>query len=145
MRPAGEGAPGDAAGHDAPNLLDALVRDDDALDAIVNLEVVGPLLLARLRREAAHVAALAPRVAAFEARLADRLGTRHVHGALPDGAPVLTTRYRTPFGVLSFFGTFTSFGTPFDVSLASLRVEHLFPADAHTRAVVEREVAGHTS
>jgi hypothetical protein len=32
---------------------------------------------------------------------------------------------------------FSTFGTPQDITLASLRVEHVFPADAKTRAVLE--------
>jgi hypothetical protein len=31
---------------------------------------------------------------------------------------------------------FTTFGTPQNITLASLRVEHLFPADPATRAVI---------
>jgi len=32
--------------------------------------------------------------------------------------------------------TFTSFGAPLDVTVASLRIEHLFPADDATRMVL---------
>ena len=48
--------------------------------------------------------------------------------------PVLAFRLRTASGqVLSFFSTITSFGTPLDITLASLKVEHLFPTDEATR------------
>jgi len=40
--------------------------------------------------------------------------------------------------VLSFFSAFTSFGTPLDITLASLKVEHLFPADEATRLALAR-------
>ncbi len=56
-------------------------------------------------------------------------------------SPVLATRLRTPAGRLSFFSTFTTFGTPLDITVASLRVEHQFPADEETRQVM-RELAG---
>jgi hypothetical protein len=39
---------------------------------------------------------------------------------------------------------FTTFGTPQDITLASLRVEHLFAADAATRAILDRQVAALT-
>lgn len=48
--------------------------------------------------------------------------------------PVLAFRLRAADGqVLSFFSTITSFGTPLDITLASLKVEHLFPTDEPTR------------
>lgn len=48
--------------------------------------------------------------------------------------PVLAFRLRAADRrVLSFFSTVTSFGTPLDITLASLKVEHLFPTDAVTR------------
>lgn len=51
--------------------------------------------------------------------------------------PVLAFRLRAADGrVLSFFSTITSFGTPLDITLASLKVEHLFPADEATRAAL---------
>jgi hypothetical protein len=56
-------------------------------------------------------------------------------------APVLTTRFDTPHGPLAFFSMFTTFGTPQDITLASLRVEHMFAADAATRAVLQVQVA----
>jgi hypothetical protein len=47
---------------------------------------------------------------------------------------VLAFRLRAADGhVLSFFSTITSFGTPLDITLASLKVEHLFPSDDETR------------
>jgi hypothetical protein len=36
---------------------------------------------------------------------------------------------------------FTTFGTPHDISLASLRVEHLFAADDATKAILLANVA----
>jgi hypothetical protein len=49
---------------------------------------------------------------------------------------LLLTRLRSSAGELTFFSAFTTFGTPLDVTIASLRVEHLFPADAATRAAL---------
>jgi hypothetical protein len=35
---------------------------------------------------------------------------------------------------------FSTFGTPQDITLASLRVEHIFAADDQTRAVIAAQV-----
>jgi hypothetical protein len=40
----------------------------------------------------------------------------------------------------SIFSMFTTFGTPQDVTLASLRVEHMFAAVDATRAVIRSQV-----
>src|SRR5690606_13283486 len=53
---------------------------------------------------------------------------------------VLATRLRTPMGPLAFFSAITTFGTPLDITVASLRVEHQFAADAQTLAAM-RELA----
>ena len=41
-------------------------------------------------------------------------------------------RIATRFGVMSFLGTVTVFGTPDDVTLSELALEMLFPADEKT-------------
>lgn len=40
--------------------------------------------------------------------------------------------------VLSFISTITVFGTPLDISLSELAIESFFPADAATRAILQR-------
>ena len=59
-----------------------------------------------------------------------------------DAAERLATplRIATRFGVMSFLGTVTVFGTPNDVTLAELALEMLFPADDET-ARIAREMA----
>ncbi|MNC65868.1 hypothetical protein D3C75_1162060 [compost metagenome] len=46
----------------------------------------------------------------------------------------MLTRVQTAQGELRFLSTFTTFGMPLDISVASLRIEHLIPADAGTWA-----------
>lgn len=123
------------------NLLDLLSQPEGFAKPIVNLEEVGPTLLAHLRHEASVQPTLMPRVDAFEAMLHSRLGAENLHTnwAHPT-APVLTTRYTTEYGELAFFSMFTTFGTPQDITLASLRVEHLFAADEATHAVLRAQV-----
>lgn len=128
------------------NMLDLLAHPDGFTRHILNLAEVAPVLISHVRAEAAAHPALLPRVEAFVATMRARLGTIDMQGGLPSrGAPVLTTRFATSHGELAFFSMFTTFGTPQDITLASLRVEHMFPADAATRRVVETQVPRSTS
>ena len=125
----------------APNLLDMLIAPTGLTRSILNLPEVGPAFLARLRQEAVAQPSLTEKVDAFAALLESRLGTTYMRQhSLSPTTPVLTTRYDTPYGELAFFSMFTTFGTPQDITLASLRVEHIFPADVATQAVLEAQV-----
>ena len=55
--------------------------------------------------------------------------------------PLLTTTFRKGKVELRFFSTFTTFGTPQDVTLEELRIECSFPADEATAATC-RELFG---
>ena len=127
---------------DAPaNMLDLMAHPEGFTRCMRNLDEVGPALLAHLRDDASVVPALTPRVEAFAALLRDRLGAQALHAGWPRPmAPVLTTRFDTAYGELAFFSMFSTFGTPQDITLASLRVEHMFAADAATRAVLQAQV-----
>ncbi len=135
--------PGMAAhGPDAcTNMLDLMAHPDGLMGAIRNLEEVGPALLAHVEDQVASLPALAPRVRAFAQALHMRMGPNALGRGLPvAGTPVLTTRFASPLGDLAFFSMFTTFGSPHDITLASLRVEHLFAADETTRQVVQAQV-----
>ena len=54
---------------------------------------------------------------------------------------MLTSRFATDYGELTFFSMFTTFGTPQDITLESLRIEHMFAADAATATVLQCEVS----
>ncbi|MEO1070573.1 MAG: helix-turn-helix transcriptional regulator [Cyanobacteria bacterium J06638_6] len=123
------------------NVLDLLVHPEGFTKLIVNLSEMGPAFLAHLRHEAAVQPAIAPKVEAFAALLRDRIGEENLHKIEPQPtAPVLTTRYSTQYGELAFFSMFTTFGTPQDITPASLRVEHIFAADEATHAVLRGQV-----
>ncbi len=123
------------------NMLDALCHPEGFTRHLTNLVEVGPVLLARLRAEAAAQPALAPKAEAFAALLRNRLGNDAGQPVIPRRmAPVLLSRFATPLGELAFFNMFTTFGTPQDITLASLRVEHLFAADEATREVLRAQV-----
>lgn len=124
----------------ALNMLDLLAHPQGMLARVKNLDEVATGLIAQLRGDAQAEPALDPRLQALVASLQDRLSPQALH-ALPSAMPpVLTTRLDTPFGELAFFSLFTTFGSPQHITLASLRVEHLCAADAHTRQVLEQEV-----
>ncbi len=123
------------------NLLDLLVHPEGFTKAILNLEEVGSTFLMRLRRDVSVQPELKPRVEAFESLLCDRLGITHLPThPLSSAEPVMTTRYLTQHGELSFFSMFSTFGTLQDISATSLRVEHMFAADAATRQVLSEQV-----
>jgi hypothetical protein len=118
------------------NMLDALAAPEGFSCRITNLSEVGPALVARLRREARSLPSLLHAVQAIEDRVTAQLGSaalRKVDHSPP--APLLTTRFATPLGALAFFSMFTTFGTPQDITLASLRVELLFAADEATSTI----------
>ena len=123
------------------NLLDALCHPEGFTHHLINLHEIGPNFLAHIRDDASVLPSLAPKAEAFAALLRNKLGSHSLHTGLPRQAvPVLTSRFATVHGELSFFSMFTTFGTPQDITLASLRVEHMFAADAHTKAVLEQQV-----
>src|SRR5580704_195216 len=63
--------------------------------------------------------------------------------AVPDGSQLLAMpiRIATDFGVMSFLGTTTIFGTPTEVTLSELALEMWFPADTETAAIAARMTA----
>ena len=125
------------------NMLDLLAHPEGFTSRMVNLDEVGPALLAHLRDDASVLPGLTAKVDAFAASLRTRLGEQSSRAGWPrSSTPVLTTRFATQYGELAFFSMFTTFGTPQDITLASLRVEHMFAADAATRAVLAAQVAG---
>jgi hypothetical protein len=123
------------------NMLDALAAPGGFARRITNLGEVGPALVARLRREARSIPELAPRAQLVENKLRAELGAaRWEKAEYAPRAPLLTTQFDTPIGALAFFSMFTTFGTPLDISLASLRVEMLFAADTATSAIWQKSL-----
>ncbi|MBA3479640.1 MAG: helix-turn-helix transcriptional regulator [Lautropia sp.] len=120
------------------NVLRAILHPDGLRPAIENFDEVAAHLFHQSRAEAAYTPALAQLLKELEplwpasvVRRAAADGSDDAGSAGP-AAPVLATTLRTPSGRLSFFSAFTTFGTPLDITVASLRVEHQFPADPQT-------------
>ncbi len=132
----------DLIGKQPLNMLDMLVHPDGFTKLLMNLDEAGPVFLSELRDDASVHPQLAPKVEAFAQLLRDRLGARGLHAAWPTAAaPMLTLRFATSYGELAFFRMYSTFGSPQDITLSSLRVEHMFAADGATRDVVYARVA----
>jgi transcriptional regulator with XRE-family HTH domain len=130
------------AGSTAPNMLDLMTHPEGFASKMLNLDEIGPSLLAHLREAAIANPALRARVSALSALLHIwPQGRQERIDVAPTMPPVLTARFATIHGELAFFSMSTTFGTPHDITLASLRVEHMFPADARTRALLAEVVA----
>ncbi|HTP70975.1 MAG TPA: helix-turn-helix transcriptional regulator [Burkholderiaceae bacterium] len=117
-----------------PNLLRALFTPGGLAERLINADEVLGEVWSRAQREAAASPALRAIVQLLRAVVPRRLGA-----ALPAAAstPLLLTRLRARGGdELTFFSAFTSFGAPLDVTAASLRVEHFFPANDATRTAL---------
>ena len=123
------------------NMIDAMLHPEGMTQPITNLEEVAPALLAHLRDDASVVPDILPRVELLAQQMQQRLGKRVLTPWPRQMAPVLATRFATRHGELAFFSMFSTFGTPQDITLASLRVEHVFPADEVTRAVLTAQLS----
>ena len=123
------------------NMIDAMLHPEGMTRHITNLEEVAPALLAHMRDDASVVPEILPRVEQLAQQMQQRLGKRVLASWPRQMAPVLTTRFATLYGQLAFFSLFSTFGTPQDITLASLRVEHVFPADEATRAVLTEQLS----
>ena len=121
------------------NLLDLVAHPEGLAKQILNLEEVGPAFLFQLRQEANLNPAISEKVQALEARIIVLIGAKVLEQAIPiSAAPVLTTYYASPLGELAFFSMLSTFGSPQNISLASLRVEHLFAANQATQALMKQ-------
>ncbi len=123
------GLPGQAMLAGPLNLLRATLADGGLRSLCVNEAELCSELWGRATREAEHLPAL-------RALLDELRPGLKPWGRVPASLqPALALRLRAADGqVLSFYSAFTSFGTPLDITLASLKVEHLFPADEATRS-----------
>lgn len=124
------------------NLLDMLVHPDGFAKMLVNLDEVGPVFLSELSHDVSVNPQLAAKRDAFAELLRYRLGFHGLHTSWTQPAsPLLTLRFATRYGELAFFRMYSTFGTPQDITLSSLRVEHMFAADEATTDAI-REYAG---
>lgn len=119
--------PTDAA--DGLNLLTTLLQPGGLGDHLLNAEEIRAVAWQRASREALENPELA--------RLLQSLPAPD--GTMPlaqESPPLVMTRIGCAQGELNFLSTFTTFGMPLDITVASLRIEHLIPADPHTWQVM---------
>lgn len=107
------------------NLLATLLAPGGFGDCLVNAQEIRQVAWQR----AAQEAAVDPELAAL---LVSLPFPGESAGAPDLTTPLLLTRVRGPQGELRFLSTFTTFGMPQDITVASLRIEHLIPADEST-------------
>ena len=119
---------------DAPdglNLLVTLLQPGGLGDHLSNAEEIRLVAWQRASREALSNPALA--------EILKSLPAPHSSAALVNELPpLLLTRVDSPHGELKFMSTFTTFGMPLDITMSSLRIEHLIPADAKTWEVMTK-------
>lgn len=117
------GLPSDAAA--GLNLLETLLQPGGLGDHLLNAEEIRAVAWQRASREALENPGLA--------RLLQGLTAPPGPAPLSEQSPPLVmTRIGHTQGELRFLSTFTTFGMPLDITVASLRIEHLIPADPHT-------------
>lgn len=106
------------------NLLATLLAPGGLGDHLINAAEVRMVAWQRASREANANADLAYRLQGLPCPSGQSVDI--------DSSPVVLTRVRSAQGELKFLSTFTTFGMPLDITVESLRIEHLIPADAHT-------------
>ncbi|MGY2397798.1 MmyB family transcriptional regulator [Pseudomonas sp. SDO5271_S396] len=129
------GLPADAV--DGLNLLTTLLQTGGLGDHLINAEEIRTLAWQRATREALGN----PELAALLTTLPVPASTE-LPAQLP---PLVLTRIRSARGELNFLSTFTTFGMPQDITLTSLRIEHLIPADEYTWQVMRAAYADHAT
>lgn len=112
------------------NLLTTLLQPGGLGDHLINAEEIRTLAWQRATREALDN----PTLAALVESLPAPQNTTPLANVLPP--PLVLTRINSRQGELSFLSTFTTFGMPLDITVTSLRIEHLIPADAPTWQVM---------
>lgn len=116
------------------NVMRQVFDPEDIRGAIVNWEEMAEDLIHHLHNQVAAT----PSDAKSRALLDEILG----YPGVPEGwrrrqpgqetLPLLTCNFKRGDLELRFFSTFTTFGTPWDVTVDELRIECMFPADEAT-------------
>lgn len=116
------------------NVLRLVLAKDGLRPWMVNWEEIAGDMIRRAQHEALRTAP----DAACRALMAEILASpdtpaswKNTEPSVP-GTPLLICTYRKDGVELRFFSTFTTFGTPHDITLEELRIEHSFPADHET-------------
>ncbi len=120
------------------NVLRASLHPEGLAPHIVNLGEWRAHLLGRLRRQATLTGDEDLTVLYQELRDYPCEQPEPLVEVPGPGDVTVVMRLRHPEGVLSFFTTVATFGTPLDVTVAELIIEAFFPADAVTGELLRR-------
>ncbi|KMT54430.1 helix-turn-helix domain-containing protein [Pseudomonas fildesensis] len=119
------------------NLLTTLLQPGGLGDHLINAEEIRTRAWQRATREALENPALAALLSGLPVPTCTDLPQE-----MP---PLMLTRIRSTQGELNFLSTFTTFGMPHDITLTSLRIEHLIPADESTWQVMRTAYADYSA
>ncbi|WP_426133174.1 helix-turn-helix domain-containing protein [Pseudomonas sp. PWP3-1b2] len=122
---------------DGLNLLTTLLQTGGLGDHLINAEEIRTLAWQRASREALTNPQLATLLASLPVPANNELPE--------DMPPLVLTRLHSTRGELNFLSTFTTFGMPQDITLSSLRIEHLIPADEATWQIMRAAYADHAA
>jgi transcriptional regulator with XRE-family HTH domain len=128
--------------------FELMSRPVNAMRLILHPQGVGPRIVNYTEWRAHTVAVLRQQIETradpvIQALLAEIMAYPTPAGGMAPATSDGARRYATPLqiatrlGTVSFLNTTTIFGTPTDVTLSELALEMLFPADAHTIAIVK--------
>lgn len=117
-----------------PNIIRQVFDPDDMRPCLANWEEVAGDLIRHLHNEVAAAPSDMKARALLDEALAypgvpEAWRTRDPHSG---PAPLMPSVFRRGDVELRFFSTITTFGTPWDVTLAELRIECMFPVDEAT-------------
>lgn len=117
------------------NLLEMLLLPGGLGDHLNNRDEITSIAWQRAAREAL--------TNSFLATLLEGLPMPASSPALaPNLPPLVLIRVESSQGELRFLSTFTTFGMPLDITVASLRINHLIPADPNTWKVMTTACEG---
>jgi len=122
------------------DMISALVHADGLLSRMREPLATGRALLGQLQSEALVRPSLRLKASAFAGALSSRFDWRHDLAQPPASDTHLHQSFETEHGDLSFFTVRSLVGLPQNVTVSSLRAELWFPADSHTRAVLEQRI-----
>lgn len=112
-----------------PNLIELMLAPGGLLNHISNKDEVMPYLVRRLQSEAVHLEHLRPLLDSVPTDWRSKANRLHT----PE-SPVLVTRFLSESAEeLAFMTTITTFGTPLDITVESLRIELLYPVNESAR------------
>ncbi|MDQ2670758.1 MAG: helix-turn-helix transcriptional regulator [Gemmatimonadota bacterium] len=125
---------------DEANIVRLLLHPDGLRRSLVSFDETTGDLIRHLRAQVAAAPGDDAAAALLEEVLSYPGIPRHVEATAPGvrPEPLLTTVFRRDDVELRLFSTFTTFGTPRDVTLDELRIECSFPADDATAEACRR-------